>query len=266
MAIGSSGTYTLTATYAGEGDFQPSSDSEVHTVEESQNQWSVHLPILLNSQSMCSDFFDDFSNPSSGWHTGEDDEGKFEYLNGEYRVLVKPADFYWLLGAPTCDLENYSVEVDARWSGNTGASYGLIFGVQGDFETFYSFEVNTDYQEWVLYSYESGQWVDLFRSNSPAIHPGLETNHIKITYDGWTLTAEVNGTVLNSSAGYEFGGESGTGLIVNSYSDLANAEASFDNFRVTKLGSSLLAAADDREVVIQQPILQDKVTREGNWR
>jgi hypothetical protein len=172
----------------------------VHTVEEGVDQWSVHLPVLLNGQSACSDFFDDFSNPARGWYTGDDGDGRIEYRDDEYRVLVKPADFYWLLGSPACDQTNYSVEADARWSGETGASYGLVFGLQGDFEQLYTFEVNSDFQDFTLYRFGGGSWTTIVPATpSAAIHAGTETNHLKVTRNGKTqvLHGPVHKNVAN---------------------------------------------------------------------
>lgn len=264
LSSSSPGIYTLTATYAGEGSFLPSSASEQHTVDLRR----VHLPLLLQKLFLCSDFFDDFSDPNSGWYTGEDSEGRFEYLNGEYRVLVKPADFYWLLGAPACDQINYSVEVDARWAGNSGTSYGLVFGIQGDFEQFYSFEVNTDYQEYALYRYDSTGWTELvpWTGAAAVINPGAQTNHLKAIRNGNDITLEINGTILGTWSDGAITGDSGTGLIVSSYSDLANADAHFDNFRVTGLGSSLTEGTGSLEGDVQQPVQHVKVYRQGSWR
>jgi len=240
IELSTPGDYTLNANYPGEENFLPSSASELHTVDLRR----IHLPLLLQNHFLCTDFFDDFSDPSSGWYIGEDSEGKVEYVNGEYSVLVKPENYYWLLGAPACDQLTYAVEVDARWAGNTGASYGLIFGIKGNYESFYSLEVNSDYQEFALYRYESGNWSTINPwSYSPAIHPGAETNHIKVSYIDGKITPEINGTSLGQWSLFLTEGASGSGLIVSSYSDLEEAEARFDNFAMTGLGSAVSAPA-----------------------
>ena len=226
----------------------------------------ISLPLAF--QNLCPDFFDDFSDPSSGWWTGETDTGRIEYKDGEYRVLVKRESHYWILGSPACDRENYSVEVDARWAGNSGSSYGLVFGIQGDFEQFYSFEVNTDYQEYALYRYNSTGWTELvlWTGAAAVINPGAQTNHLKAIRNGNDITLEINGTILGTWSESTITGDSGTGLIVSSYSDLANADAHFDNFRVTGLGSTLTAAAADLQGNVQQPLQHNKVYRQGSWR
>jgi hypothetical protein len=223
----------------------------------------ISLPVAFKNQ--CSDFFDDFSDPNSGWYTGETDTGRVEYLDGEYSVLVNPESWSWMLGSPACDQVNYSVEADARWSDRTGASYGLVFGIQGDFERFYSFEVNTDYQEFILYRYDPGGWTEIAPvTYSSAIHPEAETNHLKATRNGDSITLEVNGTVLGTWNDSAITGSSFSGLIVTTYSDQENAEARFDNYKITGLGSSG-AAADLMDEVLQ-PLHFEKAYRQVSWR
>ncbi|MCK4826766.1 hypothetical protein KA005_64120, partial [bacterium] len=92
------------------------------------DQLTVYLPVTFRK--FCLDIFDDFSSPSTGWYTSENETGKMEYLDGEYRILIIDAlnDFYHA-GPHTCARENYTVEVDARWVGEPGGSYGILFGI-----------------------------------------------------------------------------------------------------------------------------------------
>jgi hypothetical protein len=227
----------------------------------------VYMPMALQSFYKCYDFFDDFSDPSSGWWTGETDTGQIEYTGGEYRVLVKPKNHYWMLGSPACEREKYSVEVDARWAGNSGSSYGLVFGIKGDWEQLYTFEVNSDYQMYTLYRRDAAGWTELVPwTSAPVINSGAQVNHLKATRNGDLITLEVNGTILGTWSDSTVAGDSGAGVIVSSYSDLANADAAFDNFKVTGLGSSAAAGAAGLEANIQQPVQNIKVHREGSQR
>jgi hypothetical protein len=192
---------------------------------------SIYLPITMRN--LCPDYVDDFSNPGSGWETGEDGTARVEYLNGEYRVLIKQTGMADALAAPTCKRQNYVVEADARWEGNSGASYGLIFGIVGNYEQFYSFEVNTDFQEFGLFRYSNQGWTTIAPITfSSAIQVGLVTNHLKATRRGNEIQLEVNGTNLGSWSDATLQGETGAGVIASAYSDVANADARFDNFMV----------------------------------
>jgi hypothetical protein len=50
---------------------------------------AVFLPVVVRDHTVCADFYDDFSNPASGWEVAEDEYARTEYLNGEYRLLTK---------------------------------------------------------------------------------------------------------------------------------------------------------------------------------
>lgn len=115
------------------GAYEYDSDYVIH---------NISLPILMRYH--CPDFFDDFSNPASGWFVGEDDLELAGYMDGEYRVVAKSDAYIFMYRAPTCGHDNYTAEMDARWAGSTGASYGLVFEIKGDFTNYYLFEVNSD--------------------------------------------------------------------------------------------------------------------------
>ena len=124
-------------------------------------------------------------------------------------------------------------------SDKTGSSYGLVFGIQGDYEWFYSFEAgNTDYQEFILFRYDPNGWSEIAPvTYTPAILPGAETNHLKASRNGDSITLEVNGTVLGTWYDSSITGFSFSGVTVSTYNDRENSEARFDNFKVSGLGS-----------------------------
>jgi uncharacterized repeat protein (TIGR01451 family) len=196
----------------------------------------VFLPLCLSGWP-CGNFFDDFSNPASGWPVGEDSNVRIEYLNGEYRILNKNGGY--LFRAPTCPRQNYSVEADARWGGTTGYSYGLIFGVTGGFSQYYLFEINADNQGFDLYRTDaSGDTQLVPPTYSSAIHSGTASNHLKVTRNGSQIILEVNGRVLGTWTDGTITGLTSSGLASWAYSDVPNADARFDNFRVTSLAGS----------------------------
>jgi hypothetical protein len=206
-----------------------------------------YLPaIFRNYCSGCCDFFDDFSNPASGWYVGEDSLLRAEYLNGEYRVVVKPEGYLFLFRAPTCDRENYIVEADARWYGATGNSYGLLFGLTSGFSRYYLFDMNTDYKQFRVYRREASGFVAVVpATSSSAIQGGTASNHLKVTRSDGQFTLEINGTVLGSWSDSAITGLTGVGLAVSSYSNRPNADARFDNFRVARYASSMSVTTAD---------------------
>jgi uncharacterized repeat protein (TIGR01451 family) len=199
--------------------------------------YEVFMPCV--ALGFCPPFFDDFHNPESGWYVGEDAYARSEYLDGEYRVLTKKAGYLYLYPAPACDRLNYTVEVDARWPGRPGASYGLVFGISGDFEQYYFFDVNTEYPWFRLYRRGPGGFTAIITPvASPAIHMGNASNHIKVTRNGSSITLELNGTTLGTWSEGTITGPTGVGVMSMPYSNVPVSDARFDNFSFVGLSSA----------------------------
>ena len=84
-------------------------------------------------------FFDDFSNPESGWDRLE----STDYANGGYRIFIDmPRTRYW--ARPYLNFEDVVVEVDARLvGGGDDNSLGVICKHQDD-ENFYALMISSD--------------------------------------------------------------------------------------------------------------------------
>jgi alpha-tubulin suppressor-like RCC1 family protein len=206
------------------------------------------LPLTMRNH--CPDFYDDFSNPYSGWFVADTDWVRAEYLSGEYRILIKPVDYYGVFTAPSCARLNYSAEVTARWAGNSGTGYGLVFGIVGDYERFYLFLVNTDYQEYALFRYDGAdQWAALRTwTYSYHINAGTASNQVSIIRDGSTIRLSVNGWSLDMLSDATITGATQVGVTVLTYLDLPNADARFDNFRAATYGASATTETPDQGI------------------
>jgi hypothetical protein len=201
----------------------------------------VYLPICTHNYCPDGDFFDDFSNPASGWEVGDDAFVRTEYLNGEYRVLTRQSDVY-LFKAPACDRQDYIVEVDARWADTPGRVYGLIFGTgkpEWGFKPHYVFEVDTYLRYYFLTQYdELGYATSIAWGFTSAIGYGTASNHLKVTRNGDQITLEVNGTVLGTWLDGTISGSTGAGLMTIPYYLDPVSDARFDNFAVITLPDS----------------------------
>jgi hypothetical protein len=199
--------------------------------------YAAHLPCI--TKNYCPDFFDNFNNSASGWDVGEDDYVRREYFNGEYRVLTKQSGYFYFFGAPTCNRENYIVEADARWAGIPGSAYGLIFGMTGNFDGYYLFDVNTDYQQYRLLRRDLDGFVTIAAPTfSAAIRGGTTVNHLRVTRSSQQISVIVNGTVLGTWNDTSYLGMTGTGIVVQPYSNQPSADARFDNYSVSALPST----------------------------
>jgi hypothetical protein len=197
-----------------------------------------HSYFPLVEKDHCWNFYDDFSQASSGWAVGEDEDVGSEYLNGEYRVLTKNDDYYYMFMAPaSCKRQYYQVEVDARWVGEPGYSYGIVYGIKDDWSQYYLFGVNSEYQILDLYQIRDGYISELSHRYSSAIRTGANTNHLKVTRKFEQLLLEINGTVV-SDVFDDNPASSGVGVFVIPYDEYPLADARFDHFLESFLSRS----------------------------
>ncbi len=189
----------------------------------------VFVPMAVRNY--CSPFIDAFDDPHSGWPIVASEDLDLAYVNGEYQMRVSDDGSVYLVASPACDRPDTLVEVEARWVGVTGASYGLLFGLQGDYERFYLFDINTDYQQYRLLRADESGVVNLAGpAGSDAINPGLATNHLRATRSGTAITLEINGVLLGTWDDSGIMGLAGAGIGTGSYAGMGAADARFDNF------------------------------------
>ena len=236
----------------GDGDGDAICDIGSYEFDPEHPIRQVFLPCI--GRNYCSGpSFDDFSNPASGWDIVDDSYVRTEYLSGEYRVLTKQSGYFYLFRAPTCNRQNYTVEVDARWVGTPGSSYGLIFGLTSDYSQYYLFDMNTDYQQFRLLRRDLGGFVTVVPiTYAAAINGGTALNHLKVTRNGTEITLEVNGTVLGTWYDGTIGGFTGAGLVTNPYPDIPVSDARFDNFSMAGLPGSRAVAREPSGVIAEE--------------
>ncbi len=216
----------------------------------------MHLPSL--ARNYCANFFDDFSNSFSGWPTGESDFVLAQYLNGEYRVQSKQP-YLFLFRSPGCERDNYVVEADMRWDGAASSDIGLLFGVMPNFSQYYFATIDTNYQVYAIFRRNSNGTFSFVApwSQTGSIHPGTQLNHLKVTRNGSQITLEINGIAVGAWYDGTITGPTRTGVAMAPYEDAPVADARFDNFRVTTIGTGTLALpglAPDRAADPGQPL------------
>jgi hypothetical protein len=183
----------------------------------------------LRSCSSSRLYFDDFSNPGSGWYVGETNFGRYEYLNGEYRILAKvtPA---WEASLPWFKASNYVVTVDVRNATGVNGSYGILFSFAEDWSHFYFFVVQTDGRYVILRADpDTSYWIA--DGYSGAIHTGTAANQLRLERNGSMIWAYANGELLTILEDGTFTGPGYVGLITVADTN-PNVDARFDNFTV----------------------------------
>ncbi len=193
---------------------------------------SIYLPIIIRKA--CQPLYlDDFSDPNSGWPNFEDENRRYEYIAGEYEILVKNADS-WAGASPDFQASEYFVGVDVRSTSGVIGSHGIVFGLTEDWSGFYTFEIDPEgyYTIW-KYS-DNGGWKNLIVEFSPLINKSTEVNRLKVKRAGTSIEVYANGNLLTSLTDKTYTGMGYVGLIVSSFNQV-NVEARFDNFYVDPL-------------------------------
>jgi YVTN family beta-propeller protein len=201
----------------------------------------ISFPAVL--QHSCPDLMDQFNDPSSGWYTGNDREVTTEYRDGEYRVLSKQP-YLFLFRAPTCERQSYTVEADMRWVGRSGSDIGLLVGLTSQFAEYYLIDFNTDSQQYAVFHRQNGAfYISAYPAVSQAIHPGTQSNHVKVNFTGTQFTVYVNGQQLTTVSVGSGLGMTSAGLAMAPYQNVPGADARFDNFQLTSLSLAAPASA-----------------------
>jgi uncharacterized repeat protein (TIGR01451 family) len=186
--------------------------------------WSSAQSVLVNT---CLPLYtDDFSNPASGWPVGNSSTTTVGYLNGEYRILVKPAN-YIVFVYDDFGASDYRVEVDARPGGSLNGGLGLIFGRTD--QGFYLFEIHDG---WFILLRNDPSWtwtVLIDWTPSSAIHTGSQTNHLKVVRYGASIQLYANGQLLATTSDATY---LGSGLGISSDAFSKNYDGRFDNLVV----------------------------------
>ncbi len=105
------------------------------------------------------DFYDDFSDPASGWYVASDADGSSAYVNGEMVIEVKNPNWVIWSYLPN-SADNVVMSVDARVIKSVGdGDYGFVCGLQ-DSENFTVLEVAEDgyYTAW---KYANNEYISL---------------------------------------------------------------------------------------------------------
>lgn len=179
-------------------------------------------------------FFDDFSDPSSGWDEYSDTDGGMEYMDGVYRFeLISPNVSFW--SGIYRYYSNVIINVDSqKTKGPLSNEFGVICRWQ-DASNLYLLSISSD-GYFGIFKMINEEWFVLggndWGFNDHVIHTGIQPNHIQARCIGNNLVLEVNGSVLMDVYDSELSGGD-VGLFVGTY-DAGGLEVEFDNFSVTK--------------------------------
>lgn len=175
-------------------------------------------------------FYDDFSNPESGWDQNSEG-GVMEYYQGTYHIRIDGLNmFSWSLAYQS--FGDVIIRVNLAYTGSAeNAEMGVICRLQ-DNSHFYLFTIRSDGDFAILKMTPDGDDFIGMEGylHSPAINTGIATNYLEVRCVGNQLIFIVNEqhliTVQDSS--YLVGD---VGVIAGSF-DHAGVDVFFDDFEV----------------------------------
>lgn len=179
-------------------------------------------------------YFDNFSNPESGWQVWSSDSAEISYASDGLTFKIKEANYdYWSL--PGQRFTDSTLAVDATLiEGPTDNDFGLLCRFQNEYN-FYAFLVSSDGYGGII-KVKDGYYQTL---NSPdgleygaMIQQGQATNQIRADCVGTRLTLYVNQEKFLEAEDADFT-TGDVGLIAGSYGQ-PGVEILFDNFFVLK--------------------------------
>lgn len=209
-------------------------------VDDVALEHAVYLPLALKNH--WAGFFDDFSNPSSGWPVGDNAVGTWGYLDGEYRHLLK-GPYSWMLDTPGPDHqllylpEDYRVEVDARQVSAAAGSHGLMFGVRwaSNSHEGYQFLIYPPSRQYLLEKRTlAGSWQTPVGWTTSSAIQSTGVNHLRVDRIGPLIRLYANGVLLTTYSDASFTGAGrDAGLKTVSYGG-APVDVRCDNFSASQ--------------------------------
>ena len=177
-------------------------------------------------------YSDDFSDPNSGWPAGATESSVKEYRDGEFSLkLLGDTTGAWSI-LPDRQFADFTMEVDIRRVGDVeGDIAGFIFGyVDSDHYSDVGLSRQGTYR---IRKKVNGKLSNIWGwSKASAIQLGQATNHLKVTRQGDQIAVFVNDQHLTTVRDQSLK-EGRIGLVVWPLKDKPNAQAAFDNFKLT---------------------------------
>ena len=175
-------------------------------------------------------FYDDFTNPTTGWDRFTSAEGTMDYDGSGYRFLVNALQAnFW--STPGKSFKNVRMEVDvAKLSGPDENRIGLICRFVEN--NYYFFMVSSD-GYYTIGKYIGGNAIQLGQSEmqyNESIHTGLAVNHLRADCNGSTLILFVNGAPVAKAEDADLK-EGDVGLLAGTFAQ-PGVDVIFDNFVV----------------------------------
>ena len=187
----------------------------------------TQTPVVQSGDTL---FFDDFTDPNSGWEHFSSAEGTMDYDGSGYRFLVNALQTnFW--STPGKSFKDVRMEVDvAKLSGPDENRIGMLCRfTEGNY---YFFMLSSD-GYYTIGKYIGGSAIQLGQVEmqyNEAIHTGLAVNHLRADCIGDTLTLYVNGDPVAQTQDTDLP-TGDVGLLAGTFGQ-PGVDVIFDNFVV----------------------------------
>jgi serine/threonine-protein kinase len=181
-------------------------------------------------------FEDDFSDPDSGWGTGDDEVSSVDYENGQFVIRMKQGGWRsW--GNASGTFSNVRIEVTASKTGAEDASFGIICNYEDEdnyyyagigSDGYYGIFRKLDGESVALSDTTNNQWIE-----SDQITQGKASYRVALECADETLTLYADGVEIVSVFDSELT-EGEVGLFANTFEEGGPADVFFDDFIVTE--------------------------------
>jgi len=182
-------------------------------------------------------FYDDFSDPMSGWPRSADNpDYAMGYVGGEYQILARKSGLVFVSLAPVQMQSDWvRISVKARRVSGSALAYGLVFGGSDLYALMVSpsgwaalWRYDTPARQWV----EAREW-----TRSTAVRGGNEANLLVVDKEDGFVRFFVNGTPIEFTPAWQDRNaflvpNMGLAAILFAESGLA-ADCRFDDYAVT---------------------------------
>lgn len=152
-------------------------------------------PIAVDTVNECSPiFFEDFASTASGQPTGEQEGAAWGYAEGEYRLLIKAANFFQtrLIGPA---FKDYAVTAELRFASEAPGDYGLVVAARSP-EDYLALVVDGERNYAVTRRTPDGASIIQDWTFSSALNPGGEVNRLRAVQRGRDIALYANDVLL----------------------------------------------------------------------
>lgn len=119
--------------------------------------YGVALPLVMRDYCI-GPWRDNFSDPNSGWPRGSSGNITYNYVNNEYQIFQGTTDQWFAVSRGDYfgqdDSDQY-MEIDTRILDGQDGTIGIVWGLNGDWSDFYTFELWPNEQYWLVFHFNS---------------------------------------------------------------------------------------------------------------